>query len=231
MKVHWLQHVPFEGLGFIETWLSSVGADLSVTRFWAEQTLPPPRDIDMLFVMGGPMGVGDERKYPWLSQEKRFIEAVIGQGTVIVGICLGAQLVAEVLGAAVRKNEFKEIGWFSIERCPSGDSRLYRLLPPAMMALHWHHDCFGIPLGSLHLLRSEGCAAQGFMVDDRILGLQCHLEPTRQGVLDLLANCRADMTPGPWVQSEEEIIAKTGYAEQAHKVLAGLLDYLRPSSS
>src|SRR5262245_15038627 len=116
MQIHYFQHVPFEGLGYIETWLKENGHDISVTRFYeSSYQLPPVSAIDALIVMGGPMGVYDEDKYAWLRDEKAFIEDCIRAGKRLLGICLGAQLLSVCLGAAVGAAPNKEIGWFPVK--------------------------------------------------------------------------------------------------------------------
>ena len=112
MRVHYLQHVPFEGIGSMEPFLIDGGHRVSSTRLYLRATLPPIDAFDWLIVMGGPMGVGDEGRYKWLAREKAFIKAVVESGKIVLGICLGAQLIAEALGAAVTKNRCREIGWF-----------------------------------------------------------------------------------------------------------------------
>jgi GMP synthase (glutamine-hydrolysing) len=115
MKMHCLQHVPFEGLGSIEDWIRQRRHALGVTRFDRGEPLPAVGDVDLLLVMGGPMSIHDEAKYPWLVEEKCFIERTIAAGRRVLGICLGAQLVADVLGARVYADAQKEIGWFPVE--------------------------------------------------------------------------------------------------------------------
>jgi GMP synthase (glutamine-hydrolysing) len=115
MNIHWLQHVPFEGLGCIEPWLAENGHAVSCTRLWADEKVPNTGNVDGLIVMGGPMGVYDDDQHPWLSAEKAFIKEIIDQNKPVLGICLGAQLIADVLGSNVWKNDQKEIGFFPLE--------------------------------------------------------------------------------------------------------------------
>jgi len=111
MNIHWLQHVEFEGLGCIEPWLAENGHTVSCTRLWADEKVPMVGKIDGLIVMGGPMGIYDNVEFPWLAAEKAFIKEVINQNKPVLGICLGAQLIADVLGAEVRPASGKEIGF------------------------------------------------------------------------------------------------------------------------
>ena len=115
MRVHYLSHVPFEKLGTMETWLEQRGARLSATRFYQGEPLPEPEQLDTLIVMGGPMGADDEARYPWMAAEKRFIEQCIAADKKVLGVCLGAQLIARVLGAPVTANPEPEIGWSLFE--------------------------------------------------------------------------------------------------------------------
>ena len=118
MRAHYLQHVPFENLGCIEDWLESQEFQITSTQFYEDAVLPKPEDIDFLIIMGGPMSVNDEAQYPWLVQEKAFIQSFIKTQKPILGICLGAQLTASALGSSVYSNQMKEIGWFPIRSIP-----------------------------------------------------------------------------------------------------------------
>ncbi|WP_200821297.1 type 1 glutamine amidotransferase [Oceanicoccus sp. KOV_DT_Chl] len=119
MRAHYLQHVPFEGLGSIETWLHTAGYDISSTKLYAAESLPALDGIEMLIIMGGPMSVNDEEQYPWLGNEKTFIQQAIDSGIPVLGICLGAQLIASAMGAKIFANPVKEIGWFPITSVPA----------------------------------------------------------------------------------------------------------------
>lgn len=118
MKVQVLQHVPFEGLGRIETWLTERGASVQHTRFYQSAVLPDLRSVDFVIAMGGPMSVNDEHAYPWLKQEKAFLRDAVSRGLSVLGVCLGAQLIASALGARVFADDHKEIGWFPIQTEP-----------------------------------------------------------------------------------------------------------------
>ena len=120
MKAHIFQHVPFEGPGSIEKWLRKTGAEISTTRFFAGDHPPSLDAIDFLIVMGGPMSVNDENTFPWLVEEKGFIRAFMATGKPLLGICLGAQLIAAAAGAAIFANPVKEIGWFASGFHPAG---------------------------------------------------------------------------------------------------------------
>jgi len=206
MRAHYLQHVPFEGLGSIQRWLDAAGYQISGTRFFASALLPDPADIDLLLVLGGPMSVHDERQYAWLKDEKWFIKAMIDAGKPLLGVCLGAQLIADVLGACVYKNHEREIGWFPIQGLASGDAGRF-IFPPSLPVFHWHGETFELPAGAVHLAQSRACAHQAFQVGNSVIGLQFHLEMTTESVQAILSQCRHELKPAEYVQTEEEILS------------------------
>jgi GMP synthase-like glutamine amidotransferase len=226
-KLHYFQHVPFENLGLIEDWANANGFVVSSTRFYQDATIPIPEDADWLVVMGGPMGVDDHDVHPWLADEKRAIGQAIEAGKVVLGICLGAQLIAEVLGAAVRKNAFKEIGWFPVylER-KSLDHPLVEIFPSQWNAFHWHGDTFDIPDGARLLASSSACRNQGFVYGDRIVALQFHMEVTRTGAAALVEHCGDEMKTDEYVATPEQILAPDAPFEASHRMMTQLLDYM-----
>ncbi len=157
MRVHVFQHVPFEGLGAIEPWLAARNAQITWSRFFADAAIPSVRDYEWLIVMGGPMSVNDEAKLPWLRDEKRAIVAAIDAGKTVLGVCLGAQLIANACGAAVTANREREIGWWPIERVAGADAHpIGRAFPARADVFHWHGETFELPRGAVQLARSEG---------------------------------------------------------------------------
>ena len=227
MKVHWFQHVPFEGLGSIEGWIRRRQHTLGATRFHRGEPLPAVEDVDLLVVMGGPMNVHEEAKYPWLTREKQFIAAAIAAGRKVLGVCLGAQLVADVLGARVYANGEKEIGWFAIETTgAAAASRLFGRFPARLEVFHWHGDTFDIPAGALQVARSNGCAHQAFVYGERVVGLQFHLEMTQAGARELIAHGSDELVSGRYIQKPEEMLADAVRFDAVNGVMDGLLDRL-----
>jgi GMP synthase (glutamine-hydrolysing) len=203
-----LQHVAFEGLGHIGRWIEAQGYPLTVTRFYAGDPLPTLADFDRLVIMGGPMNIYEDDRYPWLAGERALIRAAIAAGKSAVGICLGAQLLADALGSPVVAGQHKEIGWLPIRLTEAARlSSLCAGLPEQPIVFHWHGDTFAIPEGAVHLAKSEGCVSQAFVYDNRILGLQFHLESTPETVGEIVAHCGHELVPAPYVQSEAEILA------------------------
>ncbi len=182
------------------------------------------QDFDLLIVMGGPMNVYETEKYFWLTQEKRFIEKAINDGKKVLGICLGAQLIADVLGAKVSQNEFKEIGWFPVEL--TNDCAAFQTLPSQFKALHWHGDTFDLPRGAVHLARSKACENQAFVYDEKVLSLQFHLEATQQSVQQIIENCGDELVDGKYIQTPKDILAKHEYFVQGNQMMWRILDNL-----
>jgi GMP synthase (glutamine-hydrolysing) len=232
MRIHTLQHVPFEGLGSILPWAEHRGCQLSRTRLFAGDPVPEPEAFDWLVVMGGPMGVHDESEHPWLVGEKRLLGDAIEAGKVVLGICLGAQLLAAVLGARVRAGRYKEIGWFPIEATPeAARSRVAGALPSRLEVFHWHGDGFALPAGAIRIARSAACENQGFVYAERVVGLQFHLETTPQTAAELVENCGHELVPSPFVQGAEVILSDPRRFETINGVMGRLLDRLDRSES
>jgi len=226
MRVQVLQHVPFEGIGSIQNWMDQRGAHLSTARLFEGALLPAPGDFDWLIVMGGPMSVNDEAVHPWLHSEKRLIAQAIEERKTVLGICLGAQLIASALDARVFPNGSKEIGWFPVRRTAGTDSALARLFPRSAEVFHWHGETFDLPRGALRFLESDACANQAFAIGERVIGLQFHLETTRESALALIENSRAEIIPGPTIQTEEGMLEKPQRFAAINRLMDSVLDYL-----
>ncbi len=220
MKVHWFQHVEFEGLGLIEPWLRARGHELSVTRWWAGEIAgPAAAECEWLIVMGGPMNIYQHRDHPWLVAEKAAIAAAAARGARILGVCLGAQLIADVLGGKVMQNPEREIGWWTVRAVPDGAASPY-VFPAEATVLHWHGDTFTLPPGATWLAESEVCLRQAFAWGGRVLALQFHLEMSADAVAAIAAGCADELAAGgAWVQPAERL--KAGAA--AHATGAGAL--------
>lgn len=210
MRIHYLQHVPFEDLGSLEPALLAMGHSVACTRLHSDHSLPGVEDFDALIVMGGPMGVHDEDIYPWLVDEKSLIRNVIDKSRKpLLGICLGAQLIADVLGAPVTRNPYTEIGWFPLHLDPAFMASPWAAtLVNGDPVFHWHGDTFALPQGALPVGSSAACEAQGYIIDDRIVGLQFHLETTLESAASLIRECGNELAVGAFVQSAETIMAE-----------------------
>lgn len=226
-RIHYFQHVPFEGLGRIEHWTRLHGHSVTVTRFYESHPFPPPSDYDWLIIMGGPMSAYEDDIYPRLVEEKRAISQAIQAGKTVLGICLGAQLLAAVLGARVYPHRQKEIGWYPVKLTSAADSaRLCVGLPGELTVFHWHGDTFDIPTGAVHLAESAVCPHQAFLYGDRVLALQFHLEATPAAVDGMVANGGHELNPASSVQSGEEILDFRWDYRGINSVLECILDCL-----
>jgi GMP synthase (glutamine-hydrolysing) len=183
--------------------------------------------IDALAVMGGPMNVYQYRDCPWLVREARFVEAAIGAGVPTIGVCLGSQLIADVLGAKVVQNAEVEIGWFEVTLTAEAEGMAaFRNIPARFTAFHWHGDTFGMPAGATHLAVSEACANQAFAYGEQVIGLQFHLEYSAESVRRMLIHCSDELVEAPFVQSAERIRAGLSNVEGTRRVLERLLGAL-----
>ncbi len=227
MRIHYLQHVPFEDLGCIASWIESQPASVSSTCFFNGDALPPLEAFDCLIIMGGPMNIYAHTAHPWLIDERFFIRRAIEAGKTVLGICLGAQLIADALGASVYPNAHKEIGWFPIQKdSAAAASKLAAFLPDRLDVFHWHGDTFDLPTGAIRLARSEGCQNQGFIYMQHVVGLQFHIETTPQGVKKLIANCGNELGPGPFIQYEDQLITGGDRFKSINSAAHRLMDLL-----
>jgi GMP synthase-like glutamine amidotransferase len=206
MRAHYLQHVPFEGLGSIGPWLETARYEVTHSRLFETIDLPDAKTIDLLVIMGGPMSVNDEDEFPWLVSEKQFVREVIKSGKPVLGICLGAQLIASAMGARIFRNPVKEIGWFPIHAVDSNDGSVFRF-PPSETVFHWHGETFDLPRGAIRLAKSEGCENQAFQLGNSVIGLQFHLETTPDSAQTIVENCRNELVEGKYIQTEQEILS------------------------
>lgn len=224
MKVEVFQHVPFEGLGSIGTWLADRAATVRWTRWFeegAEASVDPHGDL--LVVLGGPMSVNDP--LPWLEREREAIRGAIDAGVPVLGICLGAQQIARALGAAVAPCREREIGWGEIEGNPFASGPFADLFAGRMAVFHWHGEGCELPEGAERLAASRFCPVQAFSVGGKVLGIQFHLETTPESAAAMVEHCGDDLRPGRAVQPADEILDHTDYAT-GHEWMARVLERL-----
>lgn len=172
-----LRYVAFEDLGAFEAPLTEAGYDIRYCDMGAEPV--PEAAPDMLVVLGGPIGAYEDDLYPFLKSELALIGAQMKAGRPVLGICLGAQLMARALGARVYPGTAKEIGWKGVTLTEAGEDLLAPL--KGLEVLHWHGDTFDLPQGAVHLAASDVCALQAFSVGRHALAFQFHPEAQAQG--------------------------------------------------
>lgn len=216
MRLHYVQHVPFENPGSILAWADTCGCQVTCTRVFERAAFPNQEDFDWLVVMGGPMNVHEETSYPWLIQEKSFIRDSLDDGKIVIGLCLGAQLIADILGGVVESNGCPEIGWFPVRMLPAARaSSLFDFLPEHPVVFQWHGDTFRtLPEKATLLATGELCRNQAFMYDDRVFGFQFHLENTGEIIAGLVENCRDELIGVPSVQSAGELLSHPEHVVQ-----------------
>ncbi|HWB63664.1 MAG TPA: type 1 glutamine amidotransferase [Chitinophagales bacterium] len=225
LKIHILQHEPFEGAGLIADWAAEKGHTTTITLVYEKQPLPPGPDFDWLVIMGGGMSVNDEDKYDWLKPEKQFVRRVIEAGKVVIGICLGSQMLANVLGKRVYKNPVKEIGWWPVQLTDAGKKSDF-LTPgwDGQMFFHWHGETFDLPDGAQHLAISEGCKNQAFSIGKRIFGFQFHPETNLQTLHQMVNSGSREMVRDKFVMEPNEVLANEHAIQTTQPLVYGLLN-------
>jgi len=223
MNVHILQHVSFEGIGSINKWLTQRNANVSYTRFYESTDLPALPEINLIIIMGGPMSVHDELEFPWLVKEKKFLREAISAGIPMLGICLGAQLIASALGAEVYKCTQKEIGWFDIAKVPNTGFQF----PDTITVFHWHGETFTLPEGAVQLAQSVACEQQAFQYGKTIIGLQFHLETTQDTMALMIENCHEELVADIFIQPKSVVQSvKVENYEKINNLMSSILNYI-----
>lgn len=226
MHVHFLQHVPFEKPAVFSDWVEKKHYPASRTLLYNNEKCPHQHTFEILVIMGGPMSIYDEKEYPWLKQEKEFIRKSIERRKLVLGVCLGAQLIADALGANVFKNEFEEIGWFPINLTSDGRKhRFFTDFPVTSPVFHWHGNTFEIPENAIHTLENPACRNQAFVYEDHVVALQFHMEIKQENISEMLFFAGNDITPSRYVQSADIISANaTERTKPLNKYMLTFLD-------
>jgi GMP synthase (glutamine-hydrolysing) len=187
-----IKHVEAEGPGLIEHCLKQAKIPSQIVNLETDDGLPKINDLSHIVILGGPMNVYEEDRYPFLKGEDLFIKEAIQRGKKILGICLGAQLVAKALGAKVHKSPIKEIGWFDVSLTDEGSKDpLFSLFPRTFPVFQWHEDTFEIPRAGKLIATSGLVPHQSFRYGENVYGLQFHLEVTEEMIQE-------------WMRSYEE---------------------------
>lgn len=226
MRIHYLKHVPFEGLGNIEVWAEDRGHLVSCTSFYEKKwKLPSTREFDWLIILGGPMSTKDETIYPWIREEKEFILKAIDADKIVLGICLGAQMIADVLGGKVFPNKEKEIGWFPVNFNEDAlNTSLFHNFPPKLTVFHWHGDTFSLPEQAQKLASSTVTNNQAFSYKHKVIGLQFHIEERDASIMQLIRHCEDELVEQPHVQSAHNIMQNVFLTRQNKDYLFKFLD-------
>lgn len=224
MKIKFITHADFETPGVILDWSYQHSYFFEICKPYKGDSLKD-KDFDFLILMGGPQSACDIAPYPYLKEEISFIKTAIKDSKLVLGFCLGAQLIGEALDAKAEKSPHKEIGVFPIHLTKTGEENpLLRGLPPSFPAIHWHNDMPGETAASQTLAKSEGCPRQIIQYAPYVYGFQCHLEITKKGMQALIKACPQDLNPSPFTQSQEELL-QNDY-KSIHQTLFLILDRL-----
>lgn len=226
MRVACVSHAPFEGPGSIAEWASARGHEL--LRVDARTGACPDADeADLVVVLGGPMSAGDVLRHPWLAAEREHMARLVDAGTLMLGICLGAQLLAEAIGGSVHPAAEPEIGWYPVSLGPAARTNPWFVgWPDTFVAGHWHGDTFELPEGVESAASSESTSNQAFVAcDGRVVGLQFHLEWTPAALRSLILSAPEDlMRPGARVATREELLGSPEHLVAGRALLFGMLD-------
>ncbi len=210
MKISVLQHAACEGPGEIAAWATRHHHPVSIHHLYRGEPVPSLDDFDLLVVMGGEMNIYQYRDYKWLRVEADLIRRAMLRNKRVVGICLGAQLIADALGSRVYQNPFHELGWFPVMWTTEAQTAFPHLqqLQDGAVVLHWHGDTFSTPQDAIRLGVSKGCVDQGFVIPGKCLALQF-----------------TDWPAGPYVQTPDAIISEAPrHHQNTRHILHGMLD-------
>ena len=223
MKIAVLQHAAFEGPGEIALWAEQRGHRVKIHHLYRGDALPGIDDFDLLAIMGGEMNIYQYRDWPWLKPESEFIRSTLDAGKRVVGICLGAQLIADALGSRVFQCAVHELGWFPVEWTADARS-IFPELPASGSVLHWHGDTFELPVGAKRLASSVGCPEQGFVIKDRCLALQFHME-VDPGLVAEFVKGQGEWPAGLFVQTPKDILGEApSHCDRNQLLLHAMLD-------
>ena len=201
MSVLICKNIETEGPGTIGTYLTAKGIPFRVVELSSGENPAPGDDYDTLVLLGGPMSANEEERYPYLAGEGEMVREFMTKGRKVLGICLGAQIIAKALGAKVYKNPHKETGWHPIMLTEDGrrDDKMLSLVRPepagveaSFPAFHWHEETYDLPKGAVHLAYSALCANQVFRYGENVYGFQCHMEVTEEMIYDWMMGERVD---------------------------------------
>lgn len=231
MNIHILQHESFESPAAIEQWINKCGHNATYTRFYKFEKLPENiQFIDMLIVLGGPQSPSTTTtECPHFDgkTEIAFIKKAINANKKTLGICLGAQLIGEALGAKTEHSPYREIGKYEIQLTQAGkEDPLTSILPERIEIGHWHGDMPGLIAESKVLATSVGCPRQIVRYKPLVYGFQCHFEFTTEAIAGMIENSKAELSQfagKPYIQPEEQLLAND-YSEM-NKLLFEMLDY------
>ncbi|MCW2921653.1 MAG: type 1 glutamine amidotransferase [Thermoleophilia bacterium] len=224
--VHCIQHAERVRPLTVADWAAERDVDFRVIRIDEGEELPDPTEVERLVVLGGGMNTDQSDEHPWIDLERAWLRRAIELDRAeVLGICLGSQLLAEVLGGTVGRAEVPEIGWVRIELTEAGlDDRVFGALPPTFDAMQWHGDAWTLPPDAQLAATSSGCSTQAFVHGARVRAVQFHPEFTHARSTQLAATTTDDLTPRGCIQSPEQFLADPARFDALREVCLTLLD-------
>lgn len=208
MICHIILHADFELPGVFVPWAKHKKMTVNLYRPYAGDALPDVGPNEPVIVMGGPQSAVNYHDYDYLVKEVEWIKKRLAHDHPFIGVCLGAQLIGEALGAKTEKSPEKEVGTFDVTLTAEGKVHPYlQHIPHTFPVFHWHNDMPGLPNGAEVLATSEGCPRQIIEFSPRILGFQCHFEVTPALVKGFLTDADDDLKPSRFTQSKEQMLA------------------------
>ncbi|UCH22003.1 MAG: type 1 glutamine amidotransferase [Deltaproteobacteria bacterium] len=227
MRLHFLEHDPdyFSNTN-ITLWAETKGYQVTNTDLFKMEKLPSLSDFDWLMIMGGSQHAWEEEVHPWLVEEKQFIANALSERKIILGICFGAQLLAEVLGGRVYPKRKEEIGWYEVTLNKEGlDSFLFKSVPDRFLTFHWHSDHFALPVRCTRLAFSKATANQAYIHNDSCaVGIQFHPEYTREMIRFFSKEYGHEWVKGPYVAGKEAVLAMTEQVPETYWLMETFLN-------
>ena len=195
-----IMHADFETPGVIEDWARNKNHAFQVFKPYQAQALPALEKFDSLIVMGGPQSPLELKVSPYLKDEIELIREAIQAQKIVLGFCLGAQLIGKALGAKTETRPEREIGIYPISLTSAGlEDNVFKDFPEQFNVIHWHNDMPGLTKDAQLLAFSEGCPRQAIRYREKVYGLQFHMEITQQGIQELIDACPSNLKPGKFV--------------------------------
>jgi len=228
MRIHYFQHDHFEDLGYIGNWAMKNNIETTKTRFDLGELPPKDHSYDWLVILGGKMSVYDQSEFPWLHNEIEFIQEAISLGKIVIGICLGSQLVAKAAGAEVFKNKEPEMGFWPVKF--TGDAVkdvVFRHFPAELTVLHLHFDTFSLPIGALKMAFSEATSCQAFRIRENIFAFQFHFEVTPENIDGFIKEVEPELVTGNYSQSPSEMLALAGCCAENNQIFNNILNEIQ----
>jgi GMP synthase-like glutamine amidotransferase len=224
MILHMLEHDTYAGLTNIDLWANQNGHQVERSFLGDGADFPDPQTFDWLVITGCFGHAWDEENLPWLKPEKEYVRRILDLGVPVLGLCFGAQVLAEILGGRLFVNEEPEIGWHQILLTSEGtESSLFSSVPELFATFHWHNDHFSLPPDCTRLAESDVSPNQAFMSTKYpALGIQFHPEYTLDLVRTYARDHGHEWAPGPYVMSRSEVLEKASHLPDTYWLMEAI---------